>query len=64
MDKKNDVVQPAAEAPKKPLIQRVERFIGMHNGSVKGKGFEASRRNRKSHAERRSEIASRAKTRR
>ena len=39
-------------------IRKVEKYLGMHNGTVKGKGFEGSRRNRKSHAERRSEIAS------
>ncbi len=29
---------------------------GMHNGSVAGKGFEKSRRNRKSHSERKTQI--------
>jgi len=28
-------------------------YRGMHNGTVSGKGFERSRRNRKSHQERR-----------
>ena len=36
-----------------------KKYLGMHNGTVKGKGFEKSRRNRKSHAERRSEISAR-----
>lgn len=35
-------------------------YKGMHNGTVSGKGFESSRRNRKSHAERRSSIVARS----
>ena len=38
-----------------------KKYLGMHNGTVKGKGFERSRRERKSHAQRRAEIASREK---
>ena len=52
------------EKKQKPLIPKVERFLGMHNGTVKGKGFEASRRARKTHAERRAEISARAKSKR
>lgn len=37
-----------------------KKYLGMHNGTVSGKGFEKSRRNRKTHAERRAEIASRS----
>ena len=35
-------------------------YKGMHNGTVAGKGFEKSRRNRKSHAERRASIVARS----
>lgn len=48
----------------KPLIPKVERFLGMHNGTVSGKGFEKSRRARKTHAERRAEISARARSKR
>lgn len=54
----------AVEKKQKPLIPKVERFLGMHNGTVSGKGFEKSRRARKSHAERRAEISARAKSKR
>lgn len=54
----------AVEKKQKTLIPRVERFLGMHNGTVSGKGFEKSRRARKSHAERRAEISARAKSKR
>lgn len=54
----------AVEKQQKPLIPKVERFLGMHNGTVSGKGFEKSRRARKSHAERRAEISARAKSKR
>ena len=37
-----------------------QSYKGMHNGTVSGKGFELSRRNRKSHAERRSNIVARS----
>lgn len=37
-----------------------KRYPGMHNGTVSGKGFEKSRRARKSHAERRAGIVSRS----
>jgi hypothetical protein len=33
------------------------KYKGMHNGTVKGKSFEESRRNRKSHSERKMERA-------
>jgi hypothetical protein len=33
---------------------------GMHNGSVAGKGFEKSRRTRKSHSERKAQIIHRS----
>jgi hypothetical protein len=36
-------------------------YRGMHNGTVRGKGFEQSRRNRKSHAERRAQHAAKSK---
>lgn len=39
---------------------RESGYRGMHNGTVRGKGFEASRRNRKSHAERRANIIARS----
>lgn len=42
------------------MIKKDDKYLGMHNGTVKGKGFEGSRRNRKSHAERRAEIVSRS----
>lgn len=35
-------------------------YRGMHNGTVRGKGFEESRRSRKSHAERRAQIIQRS----
>lgn len=43
------------------MIKKDDKYLGMHNGTVKGKGFEGSRRARKTHAQRRAEIASRAK---
>lgn len=54
----------AVEKKQKPFIPKVKRFLGMHNGTVSGKGFEKSRRARKSHAERRAEISERAKSKR
>lgn len=36
-------------------------YKGMHNGTVVGKGFEKSRRNRKTHAQRRAQHAAQAK---
>ncbi len=49
------------EAIKQKAKDKEKPYKGMHNGTVSGKSFEASRRSRKSHAERRSEIASRNK---
>jgi len=38
-------------------------YRGMHNGTVRGKGFEASRRARKSHAQRKADHVSAALSR-
>ena len=54
----------AVEKKQKPWIPKVERYLGMHNGTVSGKWFEKSRRARKTHAERRAEISARAKSKR
>ena len=40
----------AVEKKQKPWIPKVERYLGMHNGTVSGKWFEKSRRARKTHA--------------
>ena len=42
------------------MRHNMSTYKGMHNGTVAGKGFEESRRNRKSHAERRSNIVARS----
>lgn len=39
-----------------------KKYLGMHNGTVKGKGFEKSRRARKPHDQRRSDIANTARS--
>jgi hypothetical protein len=42
------------------LIAKVGEWKGKHMGTVKGKPFEATRRERKTHAQRRADIASKS----
>lgn len=50
----------AKEISAQHYFEQEKRYAGMHNGTVAGKWFERSRRNRKSHAQRRAEIVARS----
>lgn len=41
-------------------MKQEQVWVGMHNGTIRGKGFEKSRRSRVSHMERRSRIVGRS----
>lgn len=38
----------------------IDKYLGHHNGTVRGKSFEGTRRDRKTHSERKAEIVSRS----
>ncbi len=50
------VLKAEIDAQKKKAKEREDSWKGMHNGTVKGKPFEASRRARTSHSHRKAQL--------
>lgn len=58
MEDKTVEAEVAKLLPQAPKQQAEKPYLGMHQGTVKGKSFESSRRSRKTHAQRKAQRAS------